>query len=148
MKDIIIQLSKRVGTITATSSIYESESWGFEHPMPFLNQVVEVKSKLDPLCLLEICQQIEVALGRKRFTQGYAARNADIDILFIDDFIFTLPPLILPHKHLHDRMFVLEPLCEIAPNFIHPMLGCTISELKNKCEDNCEIWKYEAKVSS
>jgi 2-amino-4-hydroxy-6-hydroxymethyldihydropteridine diphosphokinase len=102
-----------------------------------------VETSLSALCLLDVCQLIENNLGRKRFGENYSARTVDIDVLFYDDCIFTLPPLIVPHRLMHERMFVLEPLSQIAPNFVHPLLGLTISELKSKCEDSSNVWRYE-----
>lgn len=139
----ISQIESFVGSVVTKSDVYESDPWGFEYPIPFLNQVIEVETNLSALCLLDACQLIENNLGRKRYSEKYTARTVDIDVLFYDDCIYTLPPLIVPHRLLHERMFVLEPLSQIAPKFVHPLLGYTISELKSKCEDNTRVWKYE-----
>ncbi len=139
-----ILIESRVGRIVKCSDVYESEPWGFDHHIPFLNQVLEVETELSALCLLDICQGIEVYLGRQKYNQGFIPRTTDIDILFYDDCIYTLPPIIVPHKLLHQRMFVLIPLAEIAPNLTHPLIGLSIAELKKNCEDTCKVWKYEA----
>lgn len=139
----ISQIESFVGSVVTKSDVYESDPWGFEYPIPFLNQVIEVETNLSALCLLDACQLIENNLGRKRYSEKYTARTVDIDVLFYDDCIYTLPPLIVPHRLMHERMFVLEPLSQIAPKFVHPLLGYTISELKSKCEDNTKVWKYE-----
>ncbi|MFP4557521.1 MAG: 2-amino-4-hydroxy-6-hydroxymethyldihydropteridine diphosphokinase [Bacteroidales bacterium] len=144
LSQMVEQVRSKIGKVNLSSSIYESEPWGFESDQPFLNQVLEVETKLSPLCLLDACQQIEKSLGRDRYTDGYAPRTADIDILFIDNFIFTLPPLVLPHKFLHERLFVLEPLAEIAPDFVHPLLGQSISSIKTQCADKNRVWKYQS----
>ena len=133
---------KEIGNINKSSDIYESEPWGFDHHIPFLNQVLEVETELTALCLLDKCQSIENSLGRNRFQEGYRPRTVDIDVLFYDDCIYSLPPLIIPHKLLHHRMFVLEPLAQIAPNLIHPVYGINISELKASCDDDVKVWKY------
>jgi 2-amino-4-hydroxy-6-hydroxymethyldihydropteridine diphosphokinase len=139
---------KEIGNIITSSDIYESEPWGFEHHVPFLNQVVEVKTDLSALCLLDKCQYIETALGRDRFKEGYRPRTVDIDVLFYDDCIYSLPPLIIPHKLLHQRMFVLEPLAQIAPNLVHPVFGLNISELKASCDDSVKVWRYNRRTVS
>jgi 2-amino-4-hydroxy-6-hydroxymethyldihydropteridine diphosphokinase len=138
----ISQVESKVGKIVQKSDIYESEPWGFEHQTPFLNQVLEVETSLSALCLLDACQQIEKDLGRNRFSEGYEARTVDIDVLFFDDRIYTLPPIIIPHKLLHERMFVLQPLSQIAPDLTHPLIGLTITELKSKCADKSRVQRY------
>lgn len=138
------QISNEIGTIAKKSDVYESEPWGFEHHIPFLNQVLEVQTELSALCLLDKCQTIEGHLGRDRFSDGYRPRTVDIDIIFYDECIYSLPPLIIPHKHLHNRMFVLEPLAQIAPNLIHPIFGISVSDLHEACSDTCKVWKYVA----
>jgi len=140
---MVEQIREKVGRVKRVSNVYESEPWGFENDQSFLNQVLEVETRLSPLCLLDTCHQIEDSLGRRRYADGYSPRTADIDILFINNLIFTLPPLVLPHKLLHERLFVLEPLAEIAPDFIHPLFKRSISELKAQCQDKGKVWKYE-----
>ncbi len=138
------QISQQIGEIVSQSDIYESEPWGFSHQNPFLNQVVEVETTLSALCLLDICNKIEAQLGRNRLKSvgEYEARTVDIDILLFDSFIYTLPPLIVPHRHLHERMFVMEPLTQIAPQLVHPLLCQTMEQLKVACQDQGKVWKY------
>jgi 2-amino-4-hydroxy-6-hydroxymethyldihydropteridine diphosphokinase len=138
------QINIQVGKTLRVSNIFESEPWGFSHNTFFLNQVLEVKTSLDALCLLDVCNRIEDLLGRNRLqlVDEYEERTIDIDILFFDDAIFTLPPLVVPHRHIQDRMFVLEPLSQIASDLIHPLLCQSIGELKNKCQDQCRVWKF------
>jgi len=145
LKKTVKLIEEKVGRILQKSSVFESESWGFAHSSSFLNQVVEVETMLSALCLLDVCHKIEEELGRDRYSvaDGYAARTADVDILFFDDCIYSLPPLILPHEKLHERLFVLEPLAEIAPNLMHSKIGKTVLELKNACLDNGRVWKYK-----
>lgn len=142
------QIKLQIGEIVSHSDIYESEPWGFSHNKAFLNQVIEVESSLSALCLLDICNKIENQLGRNRLKSvgEYEARTVDIDILFFDSCIYTLPPLIVPHRHLHERMFVMEPLAQIAPQLIHPLLCQTIEELKGLCQDQGKVWKFNRSV--
>jgi 2-amino-4-hydroxy-6-hydroxymethyldihydropteridine diphosphokinase len=79
--------------------------------------------------------EIEIRAGRQRQTAGYADRSLDIDILFYGGRILCLPEITIPHPRLQERRFALVPLCEIAPGFIHPVSGLSVSELLAKCSD-------------
>lgn len=141
--DKTVQLvEERIGYIVNRSDIFESAPWGFDHNLNFLNQVLEVETALDVLSVLEQGQTIEKMLGRNRGGEGYAARTADIDILFYDDRVYNLPTLIVPHARLHQRKFVLLPLAQVAPKLLHPVLGKTIMELLQLCNDDSKVWKY------
>jgi len=146
LSQAIKQINLEIGTVLNISDIFESEPWGFEHHIPFLNQVIEVETKLEALCVLDKCQQIEKSLGRERFLDGYRPRTIDIDVLFYNDFIYSLPPLIIPHKLLHQRMFVLEPMAQIAPDLVHPLFGISVKELKEACTDTVKVWQYKPKM--
>lgn len=146
----IDRIDDSVGTVVSKSDVYESEAWGFEHNTPFLNQVLEVKTTLSALCVLDVCHNIEAELGRNRYIteDTYTARTVDIDILFYDECIYTLPPLVVPHQKLHERKFVLEPLAQIAPNFLHPLLCKTIKTLRDECVDEGKVWLYNCEAKS
>ena len=116
------------GKIIKTSSVYETEPWGFEADTPFLNQALLVDTPLLPEALLNCCLRVETALGRKRPTTSgstYTSRNIDIDVLFYEEEVCSTQTLTLPHPHLHLRKFALEPLAEVAPKWIHPLFGVT-----------------------
>ena len=122
-------IAERVGYILRYSSIYESEPWGFDHAQNFLNQVIIVDTQLSPAAILLEISFIEGILGRERSGNGYAARTADIDILFYDQQIMLSPSLVIPHRFLHKRRFVLAPLVEVAPDFMHPLFSIPVKEL-------------------
>ncbi|NOQ24744.1 MAG: 2-amino-4-hydroxy-6-hydroxymethyldihydropteridine diphosphokinase [Bacteroidales bacterium] len=134
-------ISIEIGTILKESSIYETAPWGFESEQDFLNQVIIVSTSLSPIQVLRKCQIIEDRLGRVRKSEQYISRTMDIDILFYNDEIMNTSELIIPHERLHQRRFTLEPLVEIAPNLMHPVIKKLLSELLNKCTDKAEVKK-------
>lgn len=126
-------LAERVGDVLALSNFYETEPWGFESENFFLNAAVKMKTSFLPLELLQITQQIEKELGRTEKSNGvYHDRIIDIDILLYDDEILQTPELTLPHPLMHERKFVMDPLSEIAPFVIHPILKERVIDLKER----------------
>jgi 2-amino-4-hydroxy-6-hydroxymethyldihydropteridine diphosphokinase len=122
-------IAGKVGSLSAISSVYESDPWGYHSENRFLNQVVSVETALSPLKLLHVTQAIEKEMGRtKKSQQGYHDREIDIDIILYDDLVCQSDELELPHPLFHLRSFVLEPLKEINPELIHPVLQKKISE--------------------
>ncbi|MBK3518681.1 2-amino-4-hydroxy-6-hydroxymethyldihydropteridine diphosphokinase [Carboxylicivirga marina] len=137
LKTSIELLSQQLGAPIIESSYYESEAWGFEASQNFINMVVEFRSNLEPIELLDFTQKIEKELGRKEKTgTQYESRPIDIDILFINDEQINLPRLIVPHQHLHKRRFTLLPLMEHWADFIHPVYNQSIRTLNSHCNDN------------
>ncbi|MDA3952978.1 MAG: 2-amino-4-hydroxy-6-hydroxymethyldihydropteridine diphosphokinase [Bacteroidales bacterium] len=134
-------ISKEIGTIVQESSIYETAPWGFKSDQDFLNQVIIVTTSLTPIQLLKECQIIEDKFGRVRQLDQYASRTMDIDILFFNDEIINNNDLIIPHESLHQRRFTLEPLVELAPDFIHPQIKKSLSEIMMECTDVAEVKK-------
>ena len=135
MKTVIKNIEKQIGTIVSQSAFYSSEPFGFESDNLFLNSVVEVITKLSPYELLTTTQLIEREMGRTIETGclGYSDRVIDIDILFYNrKVINNSPKLVVPHPLIQERDFVLKPLAEIAPGFVHPILNRTITELMNE----------------
>ena len=123
------------------SPVYETDSWGYDDE-PYLNQVLECETFLTPEKMLEETSKIETLLGRKRTLSGYEARTIDIDILFYDNEIVDIPQLKVPHPKIALRRFVLIPLCDIAPEFLHPVLKKTVRQLLLECEDSGQVEKY------
>jgi 2-amino-4-hydroxy-6-hydroxymethyldihydropteridine diphosphokinase len=114
--------------VLRTSRIYETPPWGFIAQPTFLNQVFEVQTDLTPLALLEYLKAIEVNLGRIP-TFRYGPRQMDIDILFYGDQVIESPKLTIPHPRLSERAFMLVPLTELAPDWVHPVLHQTIYQM-------------------
>ncbi|WP_297903075.1 2-amino-4-hydroxy-6-hydroxymethyldihydropteridine diphosphokinase [uncultured Parabacteroides sp.] len=123
-------LAERVGDVLALSDMYETEPWGFESENTFLNAVIVLMTEFSPIELLDATRQIEIEMGRIKKSDGsYHDRIIDIDLLMVDEQIIHTERLILPHPLMHKRLFVMEPLVEVAPLVKHPVLGKTMSEL-------------------
>ena len=130
------------GCITSLSAVYESEPWGFDDPCRFLNQAVVLETNLSPHALLECIQQIEQTLGRLRTHDGYHARTIDIDILLYGNRVINTPDLVIPHPHMAKRMFVLQPMTDLAPDLLHPVLHQSMTSLKEQCADRKQVIMY------
>jgi dihydropteroate synthase/2-amino-4-hydroxy-6-hydroxymethyldihydropteridine diphosphokinase len=128
-----IQRLEKHAKVINTSSIYETDPWGFEHQPKFLNQVVEIRTDLSPVELLAFLKEIEADMGREK-TFRLGPRNIDLDILFYDDLSMTSDSLTIPHPALAQRAFVLIPLIEIAPGLRYPELNKTIKELASDAD--------------
>jgi 2-amino-4-hydroxy-6-hydroxymethyldihydropteridine diphosphokinase len=136
------------GKLVARSDIYETEPWGFEGTSDFLNQVIIINSALAPLGLLETLLQIETNLGRKRnIDEGYVSRFIDIDILYYGDIVIDTEVLSIPHPRLHFRRFTLVPLVELLPDFIHPVLQKSNTELLQLLDDSSPVKLYAKSFS-
>jgi 2-amino-4-hydroxy-6-hydroxymethyldihydropteridine diphosphokinase len=132
-------LEQLTGKPGAISSIYETEPWGCDSDLNFYNQVIELFTPLRPLPLLEAIHEAEKKCGRERSAIRYAPRTLDIDILFYGDSVIDLPELKVPHPNLQERQFVLVPLAEIAPQFVHPLLNKDMEQLLKACGDDKKI---------
>ena len=128
------------GRLLLISSMYETAPWGKTDQADFLNQVLLVETIMSPQSLLQAIFSIEVKGGRKRTVKN-APRTIDIDILFYNDLVLEEPGLNIPHPRIADRRFVLEPLNEISPDLLHPVLGKTIHQLLLECKDELAVKK-------
>ena len=133
-------INGEAGEIIATSSVWETEPWGFDADEQFLNMVIVLETALEPKGLIQRFRSIEGRMGRKKSGGGkYESRIIDLDILFWDDRVISIPGLEVPHPKLHSRRFVLEPLMEVAPETVHPVTGLTVAEMLQFCEDNSDV---------
>jgi 2-amino-4-hydroxy-6-hydroxymethyldihydropteridine diphosphokinase len=131
-------LQCKAGKILMASHIYLTEAWGNKDQPDFLNQAIEVESKLDPKELLVVLNEIELTLGRKRNVR-WEPRIIDLDILFFGDLVMDRKHLRIPHPLIPKRNFVLIPLMEIAADFRHPYLCKTVEELYIESYDPLEV---------
>jgi 2-amino-4-hydroxy-6-hydroxymethyldihydropteridine diphosphokinase len=127
-----------IGKIIKASSIYETAAWGITEQPKFLNQVVLLKTKLQPEKLMRLILSIENKMGRIR-SQKNASRIIDIDILFFNDEIINQSNLTIPHPQIQNRRFALVPLNEIASGFIHPVFKQSIKNLLSTTNDQLEV---------
>ena len=134
--------------IVSTSSFYETEPWGMESENWFVNAVIQITTTLEPEQLLAECQRIENQLGRKRTDKNieYSDRTIDIDIIFYDNIIINTPTLTIPHKHFHRRVFMLIPMLEIAPDFVHPFFGKTVENLYEAIDEPEMVYLYGTRI--
>jgi len=142
LQKVLEYIEENIGSIVNTSKVYETEPWGFESDTMFLNQVVVVETSLKPIKILEIIKKIENLMGRENTSKKYSSRVIDIDILFFDNLIYSDEQLVIPHPLLHLRKFVLVPLAEILPDWIHPCMDMTIKELLEECPDDSIVNLY------
>jgi 2-amino-4-hydroxy-6-hydroxymethyldihydropteridine diphosphokinase len=132
-----------IGNISAKSSVYESPPWGFHADENFWNQVLKAETELTPAEVLSEIEKMESSFNRKRHSECYTSREMDVDILYYDDIFIETEELIIPHPRLHQRLFVLVPLTEIAPGFKHPLYRMTSKQLLENCKDESVIKKLD-----
>lgn len=131
-------IAQKIGTLKKSSAVYETPAWGYEDNN-YLNSAVLLDTEMTPDELLTVTQGIEKSLGRtqktifdKNGTPQYNSRPIDIDILYYNDLVVSKTHLTIPHPHIQDRNFVLFPLNDIAPEFVHPILKKSNSSIKSE----------------
>ena len=140
LKQAIQHIETDIAPVLKASSIYETQSWGKTDAPDYLNQVVMLQTGLSAQVILQKILNIEHILGRGR-GEKWGPRTIDIDILFYGQTIIDEPGLQIPHPELHKRRFTLEPLAEIAPDLVHPLLKNNILHIKNQLKDNLIVKK-------
>jgi 2-amino-4-hydroxy-6-hydroxymethyldihydropteridine diphosphokinase len=142
MEQAIKHIEADIAPLTAASSLFETQSWGKANAPDYLNQVLRLQTVLPARQLLAKILAIETLMGRRR-EEKWGSRIIDIDILFYGDDIINEPDLQIPHPELHNRRFTLEPLAEIAPDLVHPVLNKNILQLKLQLIDDLNVKKYK-----
>lgn len=139
LQDAVDLIFKQIGKVNIISKVYNTPALGFESD-DFLNTCLLIETPLEAQDVLQQLLQIETQLGRQRTeSSGYEARTIDLDVLFFNDEIIENKDLVVPHKELHKRKFVLQPLFDIAPKYQHPVYQKSITELLQDCDDKSAI---------
>ena len=124
-----------LGEVRAVSSFYDTEPVGYLEQPRFLNGALLLETDLDPRTLMRELLAVERAMGRERLGAiAKGPRVIDLDLLLFGDWVLWAEELILPHPRMEEREFVLEPLVEIAPEWVHPVLGITVRQLFARLE--------------
>lgn len=129
-----------IGAILKASSIYQTAAWGNEDQDDFMNQVLYCTSPLEAMEVLHKALNIERQMGRQRITKN-EPRIIDIDILFFNSDIIQNETLIVPHPLIHARRFVLTPLQELSPDYLHPIWELSIKQMLDQCTDPLPVYK-------
>ena len=137
IRSAILDINK-FASLFAISSVYSTKPVGFLAQPYFLNLVCSIKTAMDPLQLQERIKSLESYMGRVTIFKN-GPRIIDIDILSYGDVLVDFPQLQIPHPRMHERNFVLTPLEEIEPNFLHPLLRITVSDLLERLPDAEEV---------
>lgn len=127
--------------LIAASPVFETEPVGPEGQAAYLNAALKLRTWLSPQALLFCLQRIEVELGRDRRAESerWGPRHIDLDILFFGDRCIEAPELVVPHPRAHERAFVMLPLAELDPDFVHPQLGVSVIEIARSRPDRDQV---------
>jgi 2-amino-4-hydroxy-6-hydroxymethyldihydropteridine diphosphokinase len=133
-------IERAAGRIVLASSVYQTAAWGKTDQADFLNQALLLETSMEAPALMTSLLELEEKMGRRR-GEKYGSRIIDIDILFFNDEIISLPQLSIPHPEIQNRRFALAPMAEIAPEWIHPVIGRSIRDLLNGSSDPGNVKK-------
>jgi len=129
-----------IGRMVLCSAVVESEPWGFIADTSFYNMVIVIETQYSPNHVLTKLLDIEKTLGRIRTdSNAYSSRVIDLDMLFYDNQVIDNENLTVPHPRLHLRKFVLKPLASVAPEWVHPVMGVSMSELLVSLNDDSQV---------
>lgn len=140
LQNAIQQIEMHVGKIISSSAIYETAAWGMTEQPPFFNQALHIQTSLTATVLMQQLLAIELSLGRERLIP-LGPRTIDLDIIYFNNEIIQNEMLSVPHPRMAQRNFVLIPLNEIAPNYLHPILNIPTSTLLKQCKDTSHVYK-------
>jgi len=145
IEDAIIEIENIFQSEVRKSSFYETEPWGFDAEVSFLNCCISFFSSCNPKEILKATQKIEIELGRvkKSKNSNYQPRVIDIDILYVGQLKVNEEDLTIPHPLIYDRSFVLTPLVELYPHLIDPVKKASVSQLFEQCNDDNKVILYE-----
>lgn len=141
LRQALDQIERRGSRIRICSSVYETQPVGVTDQPDFLNLVVEAETLFSAHQLLQSCKALEQELGRVR-ADRFGPRLIDVDLLLLENSVFESPGLTVPHPRMHLRKFVLVPLCEIAPEVIHPRFSLTALQLLASTPDSSRVERY------
>ena len=142
IKKAITLIQNQLGDVISISNLYETDSWGYDDHS-YLNNAICLVTNFAPLNLMSALLEIELKLGRKRSnSKPYKARTIDLDILLIEGVVINHKKLDVPHPLMNLRRFVLKPLADIAPDWVHELEGISVSDLLLKCEDQIDVNLY------
>jgi 2-amino-4-hydroxy-6-hydroxymethyldihydropteridine diphosphokinase len=133
-------IATKLGSLVQLSARYETAAWGFTDQPDFINQALLLETSLAPHHLMSAILNIELAMGRER-SIPLGPRTIDIDIIYFNNEIIDSEKLVIPHPKMSERRFVLLPLAEIAPNYIHPVFNKSNAHLLKDCGDSLAVYK-------
>ena len=143
VKKAVLRAADEVkATLVFMSSFYETEPWGIKEQPDFVNAVMGVETELPPKALLAHLKSVEAGMGREN-AERWGPRTVDLDIIFYGGLVMDEDGLTIPHPAAHERAFVMVPLAEIAPDFVHPIIGKSVSDIA-KSLDKSGVKKLES----